>query len=131
MLGFADVDQKNHIKSLNEGIVRSLNNLDSNPCSTPRSCRSSSQFLQPQVTGVTVVTSLSLDKIPLLHLKCKVSNTWEYSSNFTGVYHDILHEIATFGTTFKDRVSKGSIGVEVIEFLLSGGAHIVITTLSL
>ena len=129
-------DQKNRIKSLYEGVVRSLNNPDSNPRPTPRSRRSSSQFLRPQVTGVTAVTSLSLDKIPLLHLKRKVGNTWEYSSNLTGVYLDILHEIATSGTTFKDKnalltgVGKGSIGVEVVKGLLSGGAHVVITTSS-
>ena len=129
------LDQKNHIKSLYEGVVRYLNNPDSNHCSTPRSRRSSSQFLRPQVTCVTVVTSLSSDKIPLLHLKRKVSNTWEYSNNLTGVYLDILHETTT-GTTFKDKnalftgVGKGSIGVEVVKGLLSGGAHVVITTLS-
>ena len=130
-------DQKNHIKSLYEGIVRSLNNPNSNPHPTPHSCCSSSQFIQPQVTGVwvTAVTSIS-DKIPLLHLKCKVGNTWEYSNNLTGVYLDILHEIATSGTTFKDKnalltgVGKGSIGVEVVKGLLSGGAHVVITTSS-
>jgi 3-oxoacyl-ACP reductase-like protein len=75
---------------LYEGVVRSLNNPDSNSRSTPRSRRSSSQFLRPQVTGVTAVTSLSSDKIPLLHLKRKVGNTWEYSSNLTGVYLDAL-----------------------------------------
>ena len=123
-------DQKNRIKSLYEGVVRL------NPHPTPRSRRSSSQFLQPQVTGVTAVTSLSSDKIPLLHLKCKVGSTWEYSSSLTGVYLDILHEIATSGTTFKDKnalltgVGKGSIGVEVVKGLLSGGAHVVITTSS-
>jgi fatty acid synthase subunit alpha len=42
-----------------------------------------------------------------------------------GVYVDVLHEIATSGTTFKDEnalvtgVRKGSIGVEI----LKGGAH--------
>ena len=129
-------DQKNRIKSLYEGVVRSLNNPDSNPRSTPRSRCSSSQFLRPQVIGVTAVTSLSSDKIPLLHLKHKVGNTWEYSSNLTGVYLDILHEIATSGTTFKYKnalltgVGKGSIGVEVVKGLLSGGAHVVITTSS-
>jgi len=61
-------------------------------------------------------------------LKRKVGTNWEYSSNLTSVYLDILHEIATSGTTFKDKnalltgVSKGSIGVEV--------AHVVITTSS-
>jgi fatty acid synthase subunit beta len=69
-------------------------------------------------------------------LKHKVGTNWEYSSNLTGVYLDILHEIATSGTTFKDKnalltgVGKGSIGVEVVKGLLSGGAHVVITTSS-
>ena len=68
-------DQKNRIKSLYEGIVRSLNNPDSNSHSTPRSRCSSSQFLRPQVTGVTAVTLRSSDKIPLLHLKRKLTLT--------------------------------------------------------
>ena len=131
-------DQKNYIKSLYEGVVHSLNNPDSNPHPTPHSRRSSSQFLRPQVTGVqvTAVTSISSDKIPLLHLKHKVGSTWEYSNNLTGVYLDILHEIATSGTTFKDKntlltgVGKGSIGVKVVKSLLSSGAHVVITTSS-
>ncbi|KIL56574.1 hypothetical protein M378DRAFT_1034420 [Amanita muscaria Koide BX008] len=47
--------------------------------------------------------------------------SWEYSSNLTGVYLDILHEIATSGTTFKDKnalltgCGKGSIGVKVLK----------------
>ncbi|KAJ7703458.1 hypothetical protein B0H16DRAFT_1831018 [Mycena metata] len=58
-------------------------------------------------------TSVSADKIPLLLSKRK---------------------IATSGTAFKDKntlltgVGKGSIGVEIIKGLLSGGAHVVITT---
>jgi fatty acid synthase subunit beta len=69
-------------------------------------------------------------------LKRKVGSTWEYSNNLTGIYLDILHGIATSGTTFKDKnalltgVGKGSIGVEVVKGLLSGGAHVVITTSS-
>ena len=49
----------------------------------------------------------------------------------TSLWHlDILHEIVTSGTTFKDKnvlltgVGKGSIGVEIVKGLLSGGAHI-------
>jgi 3-oxoacyl-ACP reductase-like protein len=77
---------------------------------------------------------VSADKIPLLHLKRRVGTQWEYSSNLTGVYLDVLHEIATSGTTFKDKnalitgVGKGSIGVEILKGLLSGGAHVVVTT---
>ncbi|KAF8199703.1 fatty acid synthase [Pholiota molesta] len=132
-------DQKNRIKALYEGVVKSLHKTpDARPprVGSPRSRRSSSTFLRPQVTGVTPVTSISSDKIPLLHLKRKVGTNWEYSSNLTGVYLDILHEIATSGTTFKDKnalltgVGKGSIGIEIVKGLLSGGAHVVITTSS-
>ncbi|GBE87869.1 fatty acid synthase [Sparassis crispa] len=126
-------EQKNRIKALYEGVVRSLRKRpESRPRpGAPRPRRSSSQFLRPQVSGVASVTA---DKVPLLHLKRKVGTNWEYSSNLTGVYLDILHEIATSGTTFKDKnalltgVGKASIGVEVVKGLLSGGAHVVITT---
>ncbi|KAI6168120.1 hypothetical protein EDD17DRAFT_746406 [Pisolithus thermaeus] len=124
-------DQKNRIKALYEGVVRSLRKGPDQPRQRVRDRRSSSQFLRPQVS---TITSVSADKVPLLHLKRKVGNNWEYSSNLTGVYLDILHEIATSGTTFKDKnalltgVGKGSIGVEILKGLLSGGAHVVITT---
>ncbi|KAF7965824.1 hypothetical protein HWV62_41719, partial [Athelia sp. TMB] len=126
-------EQKNRIKALYEGVVRSLKNEAEppRPRVVGRSRRSSSQFLRPQISGVT---NVSADKVPLLHLKRRVGAGWEYSSNLTGVYLDILHEIATSGTTFKDKnalltgVGKGSIGVEILKGLLSGGAHVVITT---
>jgi fatty acid synthase subunit beta len=127
------LEQKNRIKALYEGVVRSLRKGPDPPRDrhVTRSRRPSSQFLRPQVAGVT---SLSADKVPLLHLKRKVGTTWEYSSNLTGVYLDILHEIATSGTTFQDKnalltgVGQGSIGVEILKGLLSGGAHVVVTT---
>ncbi|KAK0450204.1 fatty acid synthase [Armillaria borealis] len=124
-------EQKNHIKALYEGVVRSLRKGPDPRPSRVRSRRASSQFIRPQVSGIS---SVSADKVPLLHLKRKVGTTWEYSSNLTSVYLDILHEIATAGTTFKDKnalltgVGKGSIGVEVVKGLLAGGAHVVITT---
>ncbi|KAL6308724.1 Enoyl-reductase-domain-containing protein [Sparassis latifolia] len=126
-------EQKNRIKALYEGIVRSLRkHPKSRPRpGAPRPRRLSSQFLRPQVSGIASVTA---DKVPLLHLKRKVGTNWEYSSNLTGVYLNILHEIATSGTMFKDKnalltgVGKASIGVEVVKGLSSGGAHVIITT---
>jgi len=126
-------EQKNRIKGLYEGVVRSLRKTPEQQRSrqTPRSRRSSSQFLRPQVQGLA---ALSADKTPLLHLKRRTGTAWEYSSNLTSVYLDILTEIATSGTTFEGKnalltgVGKGSIGVEVLKGLLSGGAHVVITT---
>ncbi|KAJ6477506.1 fatty acid synthase, partial [Mycena sanguinolenta] len=125
-------EQKNHIKALYEGVVLSLRkNPEPRPRAGSRQRRSSSQFLRPHLPAATFVSE---DKVPLLHLKRKVGANWEYSSNLTSVYLDILHEIATSGTTFKDKnalltgVGKGSIGVEIVKGLLSGGAHVVITT---
>jgi fatty acid synthase subunit beta len=131
-------DQRNRIKSLYEDVIRTLikNPENSLPPSAPRSRRSSSEFLRPQVTGIPSVTSIASNSMPLLHLKRRVGNSWEYSSNLTGVYLDILNEIATSGTTFKDKnalltgVGKGSIGIEVVKGLLAGGAQVVITTSS-
>ena len=129
-------EQKNRIKALYEGVVRSLHQepeAESHTNPPPRSRRSSSQFLRPEVSGVTSIAS---DTVPLLHLKRKVGTNWEYSSNLTGVYLDILHEIATSGTTFQDKnalltgVGKGSIGIEIVKGLLAGGARVVITTSS-
>ncbi|QRW18188.1 fatty acid synthase subunit beta [Rhizoctonia solani] len=126
-------EQKSRIKSLYDGVVRSLRKGPESKPSRPtaRTRRASSQFLRPQVSQVT---SLSDDKIPLLHLKRKVGGNWEYSNNLTGVYLDVLHEIATSGTSFKDKnalltgVGKGSIGVEILKGLLQGGARVVVTT---
>ncbi|KAG9047855.1 3-oxoacyl-[acyl-carrier-protein] synthase [Tulasnella sp. UAMH 9824] len=129
-------DQKNRIKGLYDSVVRSLHKAPSDVRTppripAPRSRRSSSQFLRPQVTNIASVTP---DRIPLLHLKRKVGTNWEYSSNLTGVYLDILNEIATSGTTFEGKnalltgCGKGSIGVEILKGLLSGGAHVVVTT---
>jgi fatty acid synthase subunit alpha, fungi type len=87
--------------------------------------------LRPQISGITPI---SVDEVPLLHLKRKVGASWGYGSNLTGVYLDILHEIATSGTTFKGKnvlltgIGKGSISVEILKGLLSRGAHAVITT---
>jgi fatty acid synthase subunit alpha len=127
-------EQKNRIKALYEGVVRSLRKGPAEICprTAIRARRSSSQFLRPQVPGVP--TSLAADKVPLLHLRRKAGTTWEYSSDLTSVYLDILKEIATSGTSFKDKnalltgVVQGSIGVEILKGLLSGGANLVITT---
>ena len=126
-------EQKNCVKALYHGVVRSLHRgPTAETCRvTPRTCRSSSQFLRPQMV---VPTTLPDGKILLLHLKRKSAGSWEYSSNLTRIYLDLLSEIPTSGTTFKDKnalltgVGKGSIGVEILKGLLSGSAHVVITT---
>lgn len=119
-------EQKNHIKALYKGVVRSLRKHPESPRpGAPCACRLSSQFLRPsQIINVAILTA---DKIPL-HLRRKVGATWEYSNNLTGVYLDILHEIATSGTTFLIGVEKASISVEAAKALRSSGPHVVLTT---
>jgi len=61
-------DQKNRIKALYDGVVKTLHTVPG-PLSPliggTRSRRSSSQFLRPQITGVNPVTSITSDKTPL------------------------------------------------------------------
>ena len=96
----------------------------------PRVHRASSQLLHPQVPREP---SISDDMIPL-HLKHKIGTNRECSNNLTGVYLDVLSEITTSGTSSGDKnalltgIGKGSIGVEILKDLLSGGVHVTITT---
>jgi fatty acid synthase subunit beta len=65
------LEQKNRIKALYEGVVRSLRKGPDPPRdrSVPRNRPSSSQFLRPQMAGTTSVS------VPLLHLKRKVGGS--------------------------------------------------------
>lgn len=126
-------EQRGRIKSLYDGVVRSLHKAPERPRpGSPRSRRSSSQFLRPQIP--VRPSAMPEDRVPLLHLKRKIGSHWEYSGNLTSLYLEVLTEIATSGTTFKDKnalltgVGKGSIGIEIVKGLLSGGARVVITT---
>lgn len=123
------------IKSLYTEVVRGLGK-DAPPPTThktgTRARRPSSQFLRP--AAVQEATYLPEDKVPLLHLKRKIGNEWQYSSKLTSLYLDILKEIATSGVTFEHKnalmtgVGKGSIGIEIVKGLLAGGARVVVTT---
>ncbi|WAR63063.1 hypothetical protein PtB15_18B145 [Puccinia triticina] len=119
-------------RSLYGEVVKGLSPHERNRGGTgPRSRRLSSQFLRPvQVEP----TALSGGKTPLLHLKRKVGSNWIYSSKLTTLYLDVLTELASAGTTFEHKnalltgVGKASIGVEILKGLLSGGAHVIVTT---
>jgi len=53
--------------------------------------------------------------------KRKAGTNWEFSSNLSSVYLDVLNEITTSGMTFKDKnvlltiVRNSSIGVEIVK----------------
>ncbi|ORY84509.1 hypothetical protein BCR37DRAFT_408198 [Protomyces lactucae-debilis] len=74
------------------------------------------------------------ETIPFLHLKKKEEHGWEYSSQLTEVYLDGLEHAARDGVTFEHKnvlmtgCGAGSIGAEVMQGLLAGGARVVVTT---
>lgn len=99
-------EQENRIKALYGGVVRFFCKTTKMPPEprrvAPRTHCSSSQIFRTQMAAVPM--TLSDDKVPLFHLKRKSASSWENSSNLTSVYLDVLNEIATSGTTFKDKI---------------------------
>lgn len=75
-----------------------------------------------------------VETIPFLHLKRKDEHGWEYSKKLTGIYLDCLETAAKDGVTFQGKnalmtgAGAGSIGAEVLQGLISGGAKVVVTT---
>ena len=75
-----------------------------------------------------------VETIPFLHLKRKDEFGWEYSKKLTGVYLDGLEQAAKSGVTFHGKnalmtgAGAGSIGADVLQGLISGGAKVVVTT---
>ena len=74
------------------------------------------------------------ETIPFLHLKKKEEHGWEYSKRLTGTYLDGLENAAKSGLTFQGKMAlmtgagAGSIGAEVLQGLISGGAKVIVTT---
>ncbi|KAF2499991.1 hypothetical protein BU16DRAFT_534631 [Lophium mytilinum] len=75
-----------------------------------------------------------VETIPFLHLKRKDEHGWEYSKKLTGVYLEGLENAAKSGVSFQGKnalmtgAGAGSIGAEVLQGLISGGAKVVVTT---
>ncbi|KAI8623872.1 fatty acid synthase subunit alpha [Xylariaceae sp. FL1651] len=75
-----------------------------------------------------------METIPFLHLKRHNLHGWDYSKKLTGVYLDCLEEAARSGITYQGKYAlmtgagAGSIGAEVLQGLISGGAKVVVTT---
>lgn len=75
-----------------------------------------------------------VETVPFLHLKRKEEHGWEYSKKLTGIYLDGLEQAARAGVTFQGKnalmtgAGAGSIGAEVLQGLISGGAKVVVTT---
>ena len=75
-----------------------------------------------------------VETVPFLHLKKKGEHTWEYNKKLTGIYLDVLESAARSGLTLQGKnilmtgAGAGSIGAEVLQGLISGGAKVIVTT---
>ena len=75
-----------------------------------------------------------VETIPFLHLKRKEEHGWDYSKKLTGIYLECLENAAKSGVSFQGKhalmtgAGAGSIGAEVLQGLISGGAKVVVTT---
>jgi fatty acid synthase subunit alpha len=83
---------------------------------------------------VGIHSNIKVETIPFIHLRERGKNGWNYSQKLTEYYLDCLERAAESGISFSDKyalmtgVGIGSIGVEVLKGLLSGGAKVIITT---
>lgn len=75
-----------------------------------------------------------MEAIPFLHLKQKSMHGWEYSKKLSNVYLDCMERGARDGISYAGKYAlmtgagAGSIGAEVLQGLISGGAHVIVTT---
>ncbi|KAJ5886303.1 Fatty acid synthase subunit alpha [Penicillium subrubescens] len=75
-----------------------------------------------------------VETIPFLHLKKKSEHGWDYNKKLTGIYLNVLESAAQSGLSFQGKnvlmtgAGAGSIGAEVLQGLISGGAKVVVTT---
>jgi fatty acid synthase subunit alpha len=74
------------------------------------------------------------ETIPFLNLRRKEEQGWEYSKKLSALYLECLENAAQDGITFTGKnvlmtgAGAGSIGAEVLQGLLSGGAKVILTT---
>ncbi|ANB11937.1 trifunctional fatty acid synthase subunit FAS2 [Sugiyamaella lignohabitans] len=74
------------------------------------------------------------ETIPFLHLKKKSGEIWDFDRDLSATYLDGLEVAARDGLTFANKnvlitgAGAGSIGADILQGLISGGAKVVVTT---
>lgn len=75
-----------------------------------------------------------VEAIPFLHLKKKSMNGWDYNKKLSNIYLSCMEDAAKNGISYAGKYAlmtgagAGSIGAEVLQGLISGGAHVIVTT---
>ncbi|KAJ8117239.1 hypothetical protein OPT61_g1528 [Boeremia exigua] len=119
------------IKSLYSNVIRSLS-MNEGQIMPSENGKNGKRGRNTRANGST--KQGKVETIPFLHLKRKDDHGWEYSKKLTGVYLDCLENAANNGVTFQGKYAlmtgagAGSIGAQVLQGLISGGAKVVVTT---
>lgn len=114
------------IKTVYSEVIRSLN-------------MNEAQILKEDTKASSLAKKVAKPKgktesIPFLHLKQKSANGWDYSKRLSAVYLNTLESAAVNGITYAGKYAlmtgagAGSIGAEVLQGLIQGGAHVIVTT---
>ncbi len=128
------------IKQLYSNIVRSLS-MNEGQIMPTENGKTNGTTVKPKagrngrVNGsVGSIKQGKVETVPFLHLKRKEPHGWEYSKKLTGIYLDGLEQAARAGVTFQNKnvlmtgAGAGSIGADVLQGLISGGAKVLVTT---
>ncbi|SCU93162.1 LANO_0E03158g1_1 [Lachancea nothofagi CBS 11611] len=82
-----------------------------------------------------VSSTIPRETVPFLHLKKKLaSGDWVYDRQLSSLFLNGLETASVNGVTFKDKyvlitgAGQGSIGAEVLQGLIQGGARVIVTT---
>ena len=124
------------IKQLYGNIIRSLGMSEGQilPAEAPQGGRFKKSGARRAGGNGNTLRTGKIETIPFLHLKRKDDHGWQYSKKLTGIYLDGLENAARAGVTFQHKnvlmtgAGAGSIGAEVLQGLISGGAQVVVTT---
>ena len=120
------------IKSLYSNVIRSLSMNEGQIMPSENGKGANGKRRNGRANGSS--KQGKVETIPFLHLKRKDDHGWEYSKKLTGVYLDCLENAANNGVTFQGKYAlmtgagAGSIGAQVLQGLISGGAKVVVTT---
>ena len=117
---------QHEIKSLYSDIIRSLG-MNESQIMPKDNGRVNGLVKKGKPKGKT-------ETIPFLHLRKKSQQGWDFDKKLTNLYLDCLEEAAKNGVTFSGKyvlmtgAGAGSIGAEVLQGLISGGAKVIVTT---
>lgn len=118
--GSSDFNTK--LQSLYGDLVKLIEEADKNPAAVSKAA------------AATASQSIGKDTVPFLHLKKRTGEEWAYSRDLSSLYLDGLESAARDGVTFANKyvlvtgAGAGSIGADILQGLLAGGAKVVVTT---